>query len=61
LKSQDVTNMLSRNVGKKLPYSLRNNPEDCSSHLFLVGNVNFRTQEVFSLEEVSDPVTVHSH
>jgi len=52
LNPEHGTDRLSRNVGKKLPYSLRNNPEESSSQQFRGGSVKSRTQEVFSVEEV---------
>jgi hypothetical protein len=38
----DGTSRLSRNVGKKLHYSLRNNPEERSSHLLRSGSLKSR-------------------
>ena len=61
MNPEDGPKSLSRSVGKKLPCSLRNGPEECSSQLFHGLSLKSRTQEVFSVEEFSDPVIVSCH
>ena len=47
LTPEDGTDRLSRNVGKKYHYSLRNNTEERISHLLRGGSLNHRRSFVF--------------
>jgi hypothetical protein len=46
LTPEDGTDRLSRNIGKKLPYRLRNNPGEHSSHLLQGGSLESRSVDL---------------